>query len=182
MPAGSTRDEAWFTDLYTAHHLDVVRYHARRLGNLEEAVELAQEVFAVAWRRRVDVPERGLPWLYGVARRVLANRLRADRSRPGLVPLEHPDVGARDRPVGTVAADDRVSNVLTALSTLPKADQELLRLIGWEELSPAEVAVVLGCTRATVAVRLHRARRRLADALAHLPVQDPAPAHHRQTR
>src|SRR4051812_46473192 len=94
MPAERTRDEAWFTDLYTAHHLDVVRYHARRIGDVDEAAELAQEVFAVAWRRRADVPQRELPWLYGVARRVLANRLRAEKSRPEQVPLEHPDAAA----------------------------------------------------------------------------------------
>jgi RNA polymerase sigma-70 factor (ECF subfamily) len=189
MPAESTRGEAWFTALYAAHHLDVVRYHARRIGDADEAGELAQEVFAVAWRRRADVPERELPWLYGVARRVLANRLRAERSRPALVPLEHSEHSEHSqhsehsehsRPGQHAGVDERVGDVLTALAGLPRADRELLCLIGWEDLTPAEAAVVLGVSRATVAVRLHRARRRLAGALAARPA--PAAYHHQQAR
>src|SRR5262245_1324732 len=52
-----------------------------------------------------------------------------------------------------------------ALQGLAERDQEVLRLIGWEELDISEAALVMGCTRAAMAVRLHRARRRLALAL-----------------
>jgi RNA polymerase sigma-70 factor (ECF subfamily) len=59
-----------------------------------------------------------------------------------------------------------VAGVRAALVTLPENDQEILRLIGWEELSLGECAAVLGCTRATATVRLHRARQRLNKAMA----------------
>jgi RNA polymerase sigma-70 factor, ECF subfamily len=49
-----------------------------------------------------------------------------------------------------------------ALERLGERDREVLRLIGWEELDISEAALVMGCTRAATAVRLHRARRRLA--------------------
>lgn len=53
-----------------------------------------------------------------------------------------------------------------ALASLSDSDQELLLLVAWERLSRGEIATVLGLTMGTVAVRLHRARRRLQRALA----------------
>jgi RNA polymerase sigma factor (sigma-70 family) len=158
------RGERWFTSLYAAHYPDIVRYGVRRLADLEAASELAQEVFVVAWRRRDRVPDRGLPWLYAVARRLLANEWRARRARPAQVPLDADLLrGGAD---GEAAID-----LWTALGSLSELDQEILRLVGWEQLTVSEAATVLGCSRATAAVRLHRARRRLSAALGH-PVQE----------
>src|SRR3569833_3737290 len=105
--------EAWFSALYAGHHAHIVRYVLRRLGDPDAATDLAQEVLVIAWRRRDEVPERGLPWLYGVARRLLANQRRARRSAPVLVPLE-PDrrTGAPGRP-----GQDRLHGVRVALAT-----------------------------------------------------------------
>lgn len=71
------RDETSFAATYDRHRSAVIRYGLRRLGDGDAAEELAQEVFVVAWRRRDDVPDHALPWLYGVARRLLANTWRA---------------------------------------------------------------------------------------------------------
>ncbi|GAA4673178.1 RNA polymerase sigma factor [Phytohabitans rumicis] len=170
MRSSGERGEGWFTDLYATHHAQVVRYGLRRLADLDAAVDLAQEVFVIAWRRRAQVPDHGLPWLYGVARRLLANQWRARRSAPEILPLGTGDAG-HDRRAGEGAVD-QLGDVRAALATLSDADQEILRLIGWEELTVAEAAVVLGCRRQTAAVRLHRARRRLIDALGPAPVDD----------
>jgi RNA polymerase sigma-70 factor (ECF subfamily) len=56
--------------------------------------------------------------------------------------------------------------VLAALATLPAQAQEALRLTEWEQLDDATAARVAGCSTAAFKVRLHRARRRLARALA----------------
>jgi RNA polymerase sigma-70 factor (ECF subfamily) len=45
-------------------------------------------------------------------------------------------------------------------------NREILLLVAWEDLDPSSAAAALGCSRATFAVRLHRARRRLASAMA----------------
>jgi RNA polymerase sigma-70 factor (ECF subfamily) len=162
------RGAEWFTALYAAEYPQVVRYGLRRLGDVESATELAQEVFLIAWRRRAEVPDRGLPWLYGVARRLLANEWRARRARPAIGPMSHP-VGHGQPEQGLAALDIRA-----ALARLPEPDQEILRLVGWEQLTCGEAAVVLGCSAATAAVRLYRARRRLAAALTD-PVPTPSP-------
>jgi RNA polymerase sigma factor (sigma-70 family) len=169
------RGEPWFTALYAAHYPDVVRYGVRRLSDVDSSVELAQEVFEVAWRRRTEVPDYGLPWLYGVARRLLANHWRAQRSRPKTYPL----TGVEAESSGGSAADLR-ADLRAALARLSDTDQEILCLVGWEQLSIAEAADVLGTSRTAAKVRLHRARKRLAAALA-APVPTaaptPAPAH-----
>jgi RNA polymerase sigma-70 factor (ECF subfamily) len=56
--------------------------------------------------------------------------------------------------------------IRSALATLGPADREILRLCGWEELTPEEIAAVLGISRIAARSRLHRARRRLRAALA----------------
>ncbi len=168
-------DEEWFTRIYATHYGDIVNYGRRRLADLDAAVELAQEVFVIAWRRRAEVPDYHLLWLYGVARRLLANRWRADQGSPA--PLLLADL---ERVAGAAPAppdDGRLVEVRIALAGLADADQEILRLIGWEELTVREAAQVLGCTRGSAAVRLHRARRRLVAAMATtLPAARPAPA------
>jgi RNA polymerase sigma factor (sigma-70 family) len=165
------RDEVWFTAMYASEYPHIVRYGLRRLGDAEASAELAQEVFVIAWRRRTEVPDRNLPWLYGVARRLLANEWRARRTAPDVAVL----VDAAGSPGADADAGLAVADVRAALATLSEPDQEILRLVGWEELTVAEAAQVLGCTRTTAAVRLHRARRRLTEALALMSKESPCP-------
>jgi RNA polymerase sigma-70 factor (ECF subfamily) len=58
---------------------------------------------------------------------------------------------------------------MEALSRLSDADQELLRLVAWEELDHAEIAQVLGVSVNAVAIRLHRARARFEQAMVKGP-------------
>jgi RNA polymerase sigma-70 factor (ECF subfamily) len=157
-----------FRIVYEQHYPAVLRYAARRVGP-DAAGDVAAETFLTAWRRLDDVPEREpLPWLYATARHCLANELRGQarsdrltnrvRDEASAVPAGAPD-GLAD----TVA--DRL-DVLAALATLPAQAQEALRLTEWEQLDDATAARVAGCSTTAFKVRLHRARRRLARALA----------------
>jgi RNA polymerase sigma-70 factor (ECF subfamily) len=169
------RQEEWFTRLYAAHYPDIVRYGVRRLGDVDAATELAQEVFVVAWRRRGQIPVRSLPWLYGVARKLLANQWRARRRRPVEVPLD-PALAAGAADADTVVA---IADLRAALARLSDDDREILWLVGWERLSTSQAATVLECSPVTAAVRLHRARGRLRAALepvAPAVAGHPAPA------
>jgi RNA polymerase sigma-70 factor (ECF subfamily) len=64
--------------LYETYHRNVLAYCVRRVGR-DDAPDLAAEVFAVAWRRYGAVPEgtESLPWLYGVASRVVSHHWRS---------------------------------------------------------------------------------------------------------
>lgn len=151
---------ARFEEIYRVY-ADRVHAYARRRTNASAADDVVAEVFLTVWRRLDRVPEDPLPWLLGAARRVLANRRRSEGRAAAL----HDRLSGSRRLVESGAApiDD---TVLRALAALGEQDRELLLLIAWEGLGQAEVAEALGLRRGTVAVRLHRARQRFADALA----------------
>jgi RNA polymerase sigma-70 factor, ECF subfamily len=142
-----------FEQLFCAHYGRVLAY-AQRRARPDVAQDVVAQTFLVAWRRLDDIPREQLPWLYGVARRVLANELRAGRRRAALARR------AAAEPFGAV--DDEQAPVLGALARLRPRDRELLLLIAWEGVTLHDAARALGCSPATVRVRLHRARRRLA--------------------
>ncbi len=154
---------ARFERVYALARDPLARYLARRAA--PDAVEdLFAEVMTVAWRRIDDVPADGeLPWLYGVARRVLANHRRANGRFGRLlerIALVHPGADP-GRPSWTGGDTD----LEAALARLTTGDAELLRLWAWEELTPAEIAAVLGVTPNAASIRLHRAKGRLRAAL-----------------
>ncbi|MFJ9864035.1 RNA polymerase sigma factor [Streptomyces sp. NPDC101165] len=170
-----------FAAAYREHYWAVSRYVARRLqGPADEVEEVVAEVFTVAWRRRSDLPEAPLPWLYGVARNCLANAVRGYGRRRRLVDRLGNDEAAHGRHI--VDSPDMEAPgawVHEALARLSPADQEVLRLAAWEELDAEEIAVALGCGRRAAVMRLHRARRRLRaeiDRMRPAAAALPAPA------
>ncbi len=165
-----------FSDLYRGQYEAVLRYALRRTDP-ETARDVAAETFLVAWRRLDVIPidsSMAGPWLYGVARRVLANtersRLRAERLTTRLG-QERRATSVPDA-AGSIAESARLRS---ALATLSELDQEALRLVGWEELDLAAAALAMGCSKATMAVRLHRARRRLERGLGTADWGGPKP-------
>ncbi len=147
--------------MYRAHAGAVRAYAVRRALSDAIADDIVSDVFLVVWRRLDDVPERPVPWLLSIARRALANRRRSEHRAAALtdrlISLRRP---------GSVTAETG-DQLLDALATLPEPDRELLMLVAWEGLEPSEIARFLGVRPGTVAVRLHRARNRLAAALSH---------------
>ena len=105
------------------------------------------------------MPRQPKGWLLGVARRVLANRRRADRRQVNVAVRL-----AAEPPAGPPS--DEGPPVFEALAQLSADDVEILKLAAWDELSSREAGQVLGCSPVAFRLRLHRARRRLAAALA----------------
>jgi RNA polymerase sigma-70 factor (ECF subfamily) len=152
------RAEKDFEELY-ARYADAVRGYAMRRCDPETADDVVADVFLVAWRRRAEMSEEPLLWLLGTARRVLANHTRGENRRARLL-----DRLAAEP--STSATTDGISVRLDeALASLNERDRELLLLMAWEGLELQEAAQVLGVRPNTVAVRFHRARRRLSAAL-----------------
>lgn len=149
--------EELFTTLFENTHQALLAYAVRRVADPTDAADVVAETFLVAWRRLEDVPpgDAARPWLFGVARRVLANLYRGERRRTALADRLRASLSE------VVPAPD-LAPVEVAMAALRPDDQELLRLVAWEELARDEIAMVLGIPKATVRVRLHRARQRLA--------------------
>ena len=149
-----------FSELYGALYGRVRAYAARRVG-AEAADEVAAETFTIAWRRFEALPAEPLPWLYGVARNVVA-RHWAGVARQAAAR----DALERERTVSAEPFGDDDVALWEAWQRLSEGDREVLALIAWEELSVAEASRVVGCPAAVLSVRLHRARRRLERLLA----------------
>lgn len=167
-------EPALLSVLYERHAEAVYRYLARRAGT-QVAEDLLSDVFVAALDARMRVVPHSsgsaLPWLYGISRNVLrAHFRRLDRAQPRSYDLAM-DWDQVDDRLDAVAQRRRLKAVL---STLSRADRELLLLVAWEGLSPAEAASSLGITKVTARSRLHRARQRAQLALAEAsPVTAP---------
>ncbi|HEX9063978.1 MAG TPA: sigma-70 family RNA polymerase sigma factor [Streptosporangiaceae bacterium] len=162
---------ARFEHLYAATCGPLLGYALRRTANSDDAADVVAETFLTAWRRLDDVPagDQARLWLYGVARNVLANYRRGERRRYELSDRLRCDLAAGYRDPEYTGDLARLRRAFTGLA---EADRELLALVAWEGLDHSELAVVLGCSRNAVRIRLHRARSRFAAALA--DQDDPA--------
>jgi RNA polymerase sigma factor (sigma-70 family) len=167
---------AWFEALYatTFHH--IVGYAVRRCESADDAADVVAETFAVAWRRVDAIPagDQARLWLYGVARNVLAEQRRGAVRRREVAASLAAEIANRHEPSAEdLANDDRIGR---AFRRLPHDDRELLTLVAWEGLDNGQIATVLGCSRNAVRIRLHRARKRLAQHLETAGVETRRPA------
>jgi RNA polymerase sigma-70 factor, ECF subfamily len=163
-----------FTGLYDLYYRRVLRY-ALQHADPGTAEDVASETFLIAWRRLAEVPQPPLPWLLAVARNLLRQQFGQARRQRRLT--EHISALTTDRDLIAWDAGEHVverAAALDALATLPGDDVETLTLVTWHGLSAAEAAAVVGCSPHAFTVRLHRARKRLAEALR---VTDQSRAH-----
>ena len=152
-----------FRSLYNSTFNDIYAYAARALApDRSEIDDVVAEVYLVAWRRIDELPQRPQDrlWLFGVARNVVRNTRRSTNRRLLLVNRIHRQPRL---PIGSPEPSD--VDVTDALRRLSPNEREVMQLVVWDGLSPAETAEVLKCSVNVVEVRLHRARRRLARRL-----------------
>jgi RNA polymerase sigma-70 factor (ECF subfamily) len=152
-----------FEQMFAATYGQVRAYVVRRAPSAAVEDVLA-EIYLIAWRRQDSVSGDPVPWLYGVARRVLANQLRSERRRGALLDRLRPGAGSEDP--GWQAPDGLRPELAGAIAALSAVEREALLLTAWEGLTPERGARAAGCSSSAFRVRLHRARRRVVAALA----------------
>ena len=151
-----------FESLYGRHSTRVFLYARRRGASISEAEDVVEEVFVICWRNLPRLNGDILPWLFGVARRVLANRRRQQQRRELLeLQVLHEPSHFDSGPAKSLERKEVLALLLQGLTKLKENDREALLLIAWDGLSRAEAAQAMGCTPATFRVRLHRARNHL---------------------
>ena len=167
-----------FRLLYEGCYPYVLAYCARRVGR-DDASDVAADVFAVAWRRLDSIPggSESLPWLYGVAYRVVMHHHRSrGRSSRLINKLAMSPAPAVVGPETHLVQREEYELVLAAVARLRRVDQEILLLSVWEELSHQEIAVALASTVPAVRQRLHRAKRALRRQFERTSGTMPPPA------
>ncbi len=155
-------DAERFERLYQQHFDHVAAYLLARVDR-DAAADALAATFEVAWRRIAELPGQELPWLLGVARRVLANARRSRARQAALVERMASTTRSAD---GAQEDAGVAAELAAAIAQLTGSQQEALLLIAWDGLSEREAALALGCSRAAFASRLHRARARVRAAMA----------------
>lgn len=136
----------------------------------DDAPDILSEVFVTAWRRRDALPEdaqRARMWLFGVARRTLANHRRSRRRASALserLRLALTDSLPTTHDVGSPGSDsaERAREVREAVVGLPPRQRELVMLVHWDGFALTEAAEILGIRASTARSHYARARDRLA--------------------
>ena len=153
-------ERAAFTDLINRWHEPLWRYLRRLAGSNEAADDLVQDTWLRVMRGIAGLRDaaRVRPWLFGIARRVAMDRLRAQYARP------HDDEAQIDE-IAALPVDDELESDLEALeaglASLPVRERETLALFYLRELSIEEMSALLGVPAGTVKSRLFRARELL---------------------
>ena len=164
-----------FERLYTSNRDGILAYLMCRVASPSDAADLLADTFLIAWRKIEDVPEGngGRLWLYGVARRVLANHRRHEKVEGNLAKTLRNNLGlkiAEGKSKRDVPFDDVIEQALRRLS---HSDREVIELSAWDQLTPTEIAQITGAKVGNVRVRLLRIRRVLSEHLIRAGYPDP---------
>lgn len=146
------------------HQRELYRYFARRCPEAADDLMGDLWVAAVQSSESFDAELGAVrPWLFGIARNVLLTHWRKEKRQRSLTARL-----AVDRSQDSWADVDRrldaaavAGSLRRDLARLPARDREVLLLVAWEDLTPTEIAQMLGISAATVRTRLHRARARM---------------------
>jgi RNA polymerase sigma-70 factor (ECF subfamily) len=157
----SANDATRFTEVYTTLLPPVRSYLAKRV-DYQVVDDLLADVFAVAWQKRHQVtPGEELPWLFRIASYVVANHRR--KATTATKPLSYFTLPDTSPPADAMVSHD--PELHKAWAALTPAYREALALVILDDISVNDAAKVLGLTPNTLSIRLHRAKKQLADSL-----------------
>lgn len=159
-----------FEVLIDNHHDEIFRYLWRLLdsgGRAQEAEDLTQEVFMRAYRAydRLRPDSNVRAWLYKIATNCAYTALKRAKHDP--VPLidEAPD--GRLQPHQQVSHNETLSEIQSAIETLPTKQRAALIMRYLQELDYAEIADALNCSEDSARANVYQALRRLRCDFAH---------------
>jgi RNA polymerase sigma-70 factor (ECF subfamily) len=167
-------DEDAFRALVERHQDRLVGLCQRLLGDREEALDAAQEVFLKTYKQAGSLQPKGelFTWMYRVATNFCLNRIRRRKlarflsltpdprdESPSLDPVDRaPDAFAK------LEASRRWKKTLGEIETLPESQRVVLILARFEGLPYRQIGEILGISEGAVESRLFRAMRHLQEA------------------
>jgi len=138
--------ETRLASLYDEYFDRIAHYIYVRLGDKNEAEDLAGEVFLKALESLKSYKERGIPmqaWLFRIAHNVSVDRLRR-KGKTATVPIDTVPVEAREDPVAMAEKNIEIERVNEAMQKLTPGQREVMRLRFFGGLSSKEVGGILG--------------------------------------
>ena len=170
LTAAARGDEAAFRLLYERHRAVVFRFAYRLLQSIELAEEITHDCFLSLIKKptRFDGTRASLKTYLCAAARNQAIKLmrRADSETQMDELTAEPQTNESWNPLKQVMSAELATVVRQAIAELPPLQREAVILFEYEELSLAEIALVVSADVGTVKSRLHRAREKLRQLLA----------------
>lgn len=165
-----------FERLVELHQSTVIGTAARMMGNLDDAHDIAQQVFVRMWKSapRYEPTAKFTTWLFTILRNLVFNESRR-RSRRHEVPMEteNPDDAPRQFADFTAPAPDDITQqaeleeaLESAIASLPEKQRLALILRRHEEMPYEQICEVLGMSLPALKSLLFRARTELRKHLA----------------
>jgi RNA polymerase sigma-70 factor (ECF subfamily) len=160
-------DESALAALMERWELPTKAVIGRIVLNANEAEELAQETFVRVWQQRSKFRAGAefRPWLFAIAVNLARNRLRWWRRRPTVSLDEWSETVESTAGAAALERAERAAAVRDAIAALPVDLREAIVLFEYENLSHAEIAVIVGTTPKAVETRIYRAKEKLRTAL-----------------
>lgn len=170
LTRASRGDEAAFLRLYERHRDAVFRFAYRLLGSAAQAEDITHDCFLSLLRQpqRFDGSRATLrTYLLAAARNLSSKHFRDTGGEVAVEDLtEELRVPVSAEPLRRLLDEELSGEVRRAVESLPPLQREALILFEYEEMSLAQVALIVGADVGTVKARLHRARQRLKQILA----------------
>lgn len=181
-------DKEAFALLVNQYQNRLVAIMHHLVGRVDEAEDLAQEVFLRVYRTRKKYTPKAKfsTWLFTIANNLALNALR-DRKRKPVVPLDLPDP-TQSGPWSTQPSDHRgpapnhdlhqvelAAVIRSALDQLNDRQRMAIVLNKFEDMNYAEIGEVMGLTTKAVKSLLSRARERLRELLQPYIYMDAPP-------
>ena len=145
------------------------RYLERLVGNRATADDLLQDTLLKIARGLPEFEGRSSvkTWAFTIATRVATDHFRRPQSRAQMVEIDDTEpTQVLDAEIDQrLVIDEMSSCVREVIDSLPEDYRTALVLHDLEGQTAAEVAEISGCSIATAKIRIHRARRRLKQAL-----------------
>lgn len=169
-------DRDAFGALYERYVRRIYAYIYYRTGNAFDAEDLTERVFMRALRHIARYSDRGLPfsaWLYRIAHNLVANWYR-DNSRRKEISLEEnlPPTQSGEHPERALVENEERERLLGMIRCLPQERQELLILKFVEDLSNAEIGMIMGRSEGAIKSLYHRTLLALRDEMAARSIEE----------
>lgn len=157
-------EAAAFDELIARWHEPLWKYLRRLIGDDDAAAESVQDVWLRVLRGIPRLRDAGRlrAWIFGIARRVVMDRLRAKYAEPALVSADGLDL---EKAESSNELEEELGILQEEVARLPVTEREVLVLFYLKELSLIEMSEVLGVPVGTVKSRLFRARNILRGQL-----------------
>jgi RNA polymerase sigma-70 factor, ECF subfamily len=155
-------------------HSFILRY----VGNYADSIELAQETFVRVYhhRSRFNFKSKFSTWLLTIATNLCKHHARWRKRHPTLslddtagsdeMFDEYLSIAAEEIPSALASRSELGKLVKEEIEKLPHDLKTAILLFAYDDLSHAEIGVILGCTPKAVETRLYRVRKLLAKRLA----------------